>query len=190
MKAQLELKRQSLPPYRNEGLWRTLRRSAKVHGYRCVLWFAVVRLKDHLLNIWAATAPWNGLRVTMQRCRGVRIGNHVHIGPGCTIDFPYPYFVTIEDGVSLAGNVYVLAHNTPTEYHAANAESFVAPTTIRRNAWIGINVTVMPGVEIGEGAIVATGSIVTKDVEPHTMVAGVPARTVKTLEHGHGLHTE
>ena len=182
MKAYLELKRQPLPYYRREGLWKTLRQSAHVHGYHSALWFGIIRWKDHVLNQWAMRFPWNGLRIRLQRWRGVRIGKQVHIGPGCTLDYPYPYFVSIEDGASLAGNDYVLAHSTPMECHAQHVESFVAPTTIGRNAWVGVNVTIMPGVTIGEGAIVAAGAVVTKDVPSHTMVGGVPAKIIKNLE--------
>ena len=182
MKAYLELKRQPLPYYRREGLWKTLRQSARVHGYRSVLWFGIIRWKDHVLNQWAMRCPWNGLRIRLQRWRGVQIGQQVHIGPGCTLDYPYPYFISIEDGASLAGNDYVLAHSTPMECHAQHVESFVAPTTIGRNAWVGVNVTILPGVIIGEGSIVAAGAVVTKDVPPHTLAAGVPAKVIKQLD--------
>lgn len=56
-----------------------------------------------------------------------------------------------------------------------------APIKICDNAWIGMNVLILKGVTVGEGAIVGAGSVVTKDVEPWTMVAGNPARVVKTL---------
>ena len=181
MKAYLELKRQPLPHYRREGLWRTIRQSAHVHGYHSVLWFAIIRWKDHKLNQWASRCPWNGLRIRIQRWRGVYVGANVHIGPGCTLDYPYPYFVRIEDGASLAGNDYVLAHSTPMEYHAKCVESFVAPTIIGRNAWVGVNVTILPGVTIGEGAIVAAGAVVTKDVAARTIVGGVPAKVIKKI---------
>lgn len=182
MKAYLELKRQPLPYYKREGLWRTIRRSAEIHGYRSALLFGWVRWKDHLLNQWAMRCPWNGLRIAMQRWRGVHIGKEVHIGPGCTLDYAYPYFITIEDGASLAGNDYLLAHSTPMECHRNNVESYVAPTTVGHNVWVGVNVTILPGVTIGEGAIVAAGAVVTRDVPPHTLVAGVPAQVIKTLK--------
>lgn len=182
MKAYLELKRQPLPNYTCEGLWKTIRRSAKIHGYRSAFIFGLVRWKDHVLNIWSRTAPWNRVRIWLQRCRGVQIGHNVHIGTDVTLDFPYPYFVIIEDGVSLAGNDYVLAHSTPLQYHKNCVESFVAPTIIRKNVWVGINVTILPGVEIGEGSIVAAGSVVTKNVPPNTLVGGVPAKFIKKLE--------
>lgn len=184
MKSYLILERQPLPNYVCENLWKTVRRSARVHGYRSVIVFGLVRWKDHVLNVWSRTAPWNKVRIQMQKWRGVSIGKQVHLGVNVTFDFPFPYFIIIEDGVSLAGNDYVLAHSTPMEYHKNCVESFVAPTIIRKNAWVGINVTILPGIEIGEGAIVAAGSVVTQNVPPNTLVAGVPAKVVKTLDLG------
>ena len=181
MKAYLETKKQPLPHYKREGLWRTVHNSARAHGYRSALWFGIIRWKDHILNQWASRCPWNGLRIKLQRWRGVNIGNKVHIGPGCTIDYPYPYFVTIEEGASLAGNDYLLAHSTPMEYHRSCVDSFVAPIVVGRNAWVGVNVTILPGVTIGEGAIVAAGAVVTKDVPPNTLAGGVPAKVIKQL---------
>jgi acetyltransferase-like isoleucine patch superfamily enzyme len=183
MKPYLDLKRQPLPHYQNHGLWQTMRLSAQQHGYHSALWFGIVRWKDHVLNQWAKRCPWNRLRIRLQRWRGVQIGKHVHIGPDSIIDYAYPCFVRIEDGASLAGGDYVLAHSTPMECHVQNVESFVAPTVIGRNAWIGVNVTILPGVQIGEGAIVAAGAVVTHDVPAWTLVAGVPAKPIKTLKH-------
>lgn len=55
-----------------------------------------------------------------------------------------------------------------------------APIVIGDHVWIGMNVIVLKGVTIGEGAVVSAGSVVTKDVPPHSLVAGVPAKVVKT----------
>lgn len=182
MKPYLEFKRQPIPYYQNHGLWKTIKFSAKAHGYNNPVWFGIVRLKDHILAQMALHCPWNRFRIKLQRWRGVKIGKHVHIGPGCTLDYPYPNFILIEDGASLAGNNYVLAHSTPMEYHHKCVESFVAPTIIHRNAWVGVNVTILPGVEIGEGAIIGAGAVVTHNVPPHTLATGVPARIVKQLD--------
>ena len=54
-----------------------------------------------------------------------------------------------------------------------------APIIIKDNVWIGMSAIILKGVTVGEGAIVAAGSVVTKDVPPHTIVAGVPARVIK-----------
>ena len=182
MKAYLKLERQEVPNYEASGLWRTMRLSAKEHGYRSALWFGLVCLKDHrLLNVWAQTTPWNRLRVSMQRHRGVTIGRDVHLGTNVNLDLPYPYFIIIEDGVSLAGNVTILAHNKPLKYHRNCSPSYIAPVIVHRNAWVAVNVTILPGVEIGEGAIVASNSLVNKDIPPMTLCGGTPAKFIKDL---------
>lgn len=53
---------------------------------------------------------------------------------------------------------------------------------IANKVWIGANVTILPGVTIGDGAIIAAGAVVTKDVEPMTIVGGVPAKKIKDVE--------
>lgn len=181
MKDHLPLEWQELPRYEAASLWKTMRRSAREHGYRSFLWFGLVRLKDHWFNNWAMTAPWGGVRKWLQRKRGVKIGKNVHWGTHVIVDYPYPYFVVVEDGASISGNDYFLAHCKPMEYHEDFVESYVAPIIVHKNAWIALNVTLMPGVEVGEGAIVSAGSIVSKDVPPFTVAQGNPARVVADI---------
>ncbi|MGX7014901.1 CatB-related O-acetyltransferase [Vagococcus silagei] len=69
--------------------------------------------------------------------------------------------------------VYPFADHVKESYQAKG------DTVIKSDAWIGMNAMIMPGITIGEGAIVASGSLVTKNVEPYTIVAGNPARLVK-----------
>ena len=182
MKAYLDIKKQPVPNYEANGLWKTMRLSAREHGYKSALVFGFVRWKDHMLNVWAQTFPWNKARIVMQRWRGVRIGNNVHVGTYVNMDLPYPYFISVEDGVSLAGQNYILTHNKPLEYHKHLSEAFLAPVVIKKNAWIAIGAIVLPGVTVGEGAIVASGSVVTKDVPANTMVGGVPAKVIREFE--------
>ena len=56
------------------------------------------------------------------------------------------------------------------------------PIVIKKGAWIGTRAMIMPGVTVGEGAVVAGGAVVTKDVLPHTIVGGVPAKVIKNIE--------
>jgi len=124
------------------------------------------------------------MRGRLERLRGVNIGDHVFLGGGNVIDRVRPDLVTIEDYVSLAGGVYILTHSNPTTpLREILGESYhlIAPVHIKRGAWIAINVVILPGVTIGECAIVATGSVVNKDVPPYTIVAGSPARVVKKI---------
>jgi len=55
------------------------------------------------------------------------------------------------------------------------------PIVIKQKAWIGAAATILPGITIGENSVVAAGAVVTRDVPPNTIVAGVPARVVKSL---------
>lgn len=59
------------------------------------------------------------------------------------------------------------------------------PIVIEDNVWIAANVVVLPGVTVGEGAVVGAGSVVTKDVEPYALVAGNPARKVRSIDNRH-----
>lgn len=60
--------------------------------------------------------------------------------------------------------------------------TYPAPIVLGRNVWVGANVTILQGVTIGDNSVVAAGAVVTKDVPPNTVVGGVPARVIKTIE--------
>lgn len=123
-------------------------------------------------------------RCTIERMRGVKIGKQVFLGGGNVLDRARPDLITIEDYVSIAGGVYILTHSNPTtplrEILGPNSHK-VSPVVIKRGAWIAVNVVILPGVTIGENAIVATGAVVMKDVEPMTIVGGVPAKEIKKI---------
>ena len=181
MKDYLPFEWQELPRYQAGSLKDTTRRSALEHGYHSSLWFGLIRLKDHWFNNWAQHAPWGGFRKWLQRQRGVKIGKNVHWGTNVVVDYPYPNFVKVEDEASISGNDYFLAHSKPLDYHACCTESYVAPIIVHKHVWIAVNVTVMPGVEIGEGAIISAGSVVSKDIPPFTVAKGNPAKVVADL---------
>ena len=73
------------------------------------------------------------------------------------------------------------------EYHKHLSEAYLSPVIIKRNAWIAINVVILPGVTIGEGAIVASGAVVSKDVPPNTLVGGIPAKVIKEFKMEEGI---
>lgn len=60
-------------------------------------------------------------------------------------------------------------------------EGYTFPTLIKDGCWVGANVTIIPGVTIGEGCIIAAGAVVTKNCEPDGLYAGVPAKRIKDL---------
>jgi acetyltransferase-like isoleucine patch superfamily enzyme len=190
MKDYLELKKQPLPNHVERSFFAALKNTAKEHGYKG--WFARSRFlyrrtMDYFWQTMSRIFPYSGLKIWMQRKRGVKIGKNVHIGPMVTIDDVYPNFVVIEDGVSIAGQNFILTHNKPMQYHKNLTEAFLAPVIIKKNAWIAIGVIILPGVTIGEGAIVASGAIVSKDVPPNTLVGGIPAKVIREFEMKDGI---
>ncbi len=110
--------------------------------------------------------------------RFIRLGKNVFINHACS--FLDIGGITIEDDVQIGPHVNLTSENHPLD-PADRKTLLLQPVVIRRNAWIGAGATILPGITIGENAIVAAGSVVSRDVPPNTVVAGVPARVVKTL---------
>ena len=86
--------------------------------------------------------------------------------------------VTIEDDVLVAANVQLISNNHDLYDHQILT---CKPVVLKRNCWIGAGATILPGVTVGENAVVGAGSVVTRDVEANTVVVGNPARVVQTL---------
>jgi acetyltransferase-like isoleucine patch superfamily enzyme len=192
MKDYLPFEKQPLPNHVERSFYKAWKLTAKEHGYKGFMAmprFLFRRSMDYFLQQVSRMLPYSGIKVKLHRMRGVKIGKNVHIGPMVTIDDVYPNFVKIEDGVSIAGQNFILTHNKPLEYHKNLSEAFLGPVVIKKNAWIAINVTILPGVTIGEGAIVASGAVVSKDVPPNTLVGGIPAKVIKEFEMKDGIPT-
>jgi acetyltransferase-like isoleucine patch superfamily enzyme len=140
-----------------------------------------------LLQVFAMTRLPVGsrFRCTLERWRGVKVGKHVFLGGGNVLDRARPDLITIEDYVSLAGNVYILTHSNPTEpirEILGESATKIAPVHIKRGAWIAVSVVILPGVTVGENSIVAAGSVVTKDIPPFTIAGGAPAKVIKDIK--------
>lgn len=184
MKAYLELTKQTLPYHQERSFFEALKHTSREHGYIGFMpktRFLLTRLKDHCLQVMSRSLPFNGIRVQMQKWRGVSIGKNVHLGPLVTIDDVYPYFVNIGEGSSIAGQNLILTHTKPLAYHSKVSESYVAPVIIEKNVWVAVGVIILPGVTIGEGSIIASGSVVTKSIPPLVFAAGIPAEIKKDL---------
>jgi acetyltransferase-like isoleucine patch superfamily enzyme len=108
----------------------------------------------------------------------IQVGRNVFVNHACT--FMDRGGITLEDNVLIGPKVNLITTNHPTE-PGQRRSTISLPIVLKQGAWIGANVTVMPGVTIGENAIVGAGAVVTKDVAANTIVAGVPARVVKHL---------
>ena len=108
-----------------------------------------------------------------------KIGKRVFINHGCS--FLDLGGITIEDDVQIAPQVKLVTENHPLNAKTRKA-LILSPILIKKNAWIGAGAIILPGVTIGENSIVAAGAVVSKDVPDNTVVGGVPAKTIKSIE--------
>lgn len=113
-------------------------------------------------------------------CDHVFIENDVIVGDRVTVKCG----VQLWDGLRIADDVFIGPNATFTNdlFPRSRQEFTLLETRIERAATIGANATILPGITIGEKAMVGAGAVVTKDVPPRTLVAGNPARFVRTLE--------
>lgn len=109
--------------------------------------------------------------------KNLALGRDVFINQGCR--FQDTGGITIGDG-TLVGHGTTLTTLNHALDPARRGDMVPAPVRIGRRVWLGASVTVVPGVTIGDGAVVAAGAVVTKDVPADAIVAGVPARVIRT----------
>lgn len=115
--------------------------------------------------------------------RGLELGNDCFLGDDCLLDLAEG--IRLGAQVTLAERVLVLTHtNVGYRDHPLQARfpPVARPVNIERGCFLAANVTVLPGLTIGPESLVAAGSVVTADVPPRTLVAGVPARVVRSLQ--------
>ncbi|NYB72966.1 sugar O-acetyltransferase [Sedimentibacter hydroxybenzoicus DSM 7310] len=111
--------------------------------------------------------------------KNISIGKNVFINSGCR--FQDQGGITIGDG-SLIGHNVVMATLNHDLSPDKRRDMHPAPIVIGKSVWIGANATILAGVSIGDGAVIAAGAVVTKDVQSNTVVGGVPARLIKKIE--------
>lgn len=118
-------------------------------------------------NISLGVEMWTGWRL--------RMGARSTIGQRCYIDARGG--IRLDSDVSVSREACLLtATHMPDDPDFAGA---LAPIHLERRSWIGVRALLLPGVRVGEGAVVAAGAVVTSDVEPYTIVAGTPAKTLR-----------
>ena len=110
--------------------------------------------------------------------KNIHLGKNVFINAGCKFQ---------DQGGIYIGNDALIGHNVvmATLNHDENPEDranlIAAPINIGNKVWIGSNATILPGVTIGDGAIIAAGAVVTKDVDEYSIVAGVPSKFIRKV---------
>ncbi len=136
-----------------------------------------------LLNILG----YRHFRAYLWRKTGCNIGENVSIGWDVYYDVANSNLITIEDDVWIASRSLILCHRRDmSKYFKGerykNLPTKFLPVTIKKGACVSMAAIIMPGVTIGEGAIVGAGALVTKDVPAWTVVVGRPAKIIKVIE--------
>lgn len=143
-------------------------------------------LKSTLMNLFAEIAThfnfWPKVKNGLFRLVGVQIGRGCLISQYTRVDHMLPNLVIFEDYSQVALSCNLLTH---TFIDRDDRRAFLyGPVRICKYARVAASVTITPGVTIGEGAVVAANSLVNEDVAPYTLVGGIPARVIKTLDPG------
>lgn len=166
--------------YGQVSLWRVVKQ-----------FFGNIRRKN-LQNMmdWAILEPFNPrkLRPALLRKMGCKVGKNVFVGDNVKIDLSHADMITIDDHAHIASGVRLLCHQRNMSNYCvgddyAKLGYIIKPIHLCKGSLVGMESFVMPGVTIGEGAIVGAGSLVTKDVPAWTIATGRPAKVVKEIPH-------
>ncbi len=146
------------------------------------------RLRAECLRLVGLQIGPHGLVFALFRLLGGRGASHrLVIGSDCFINadcvFDATARITVGHRVALGHGVLITTSGHDMRFPDRRAGALEpAPVSIGNGAWIASRSTILPGVTVGEGAVVAAGAVVTRDVPAHTVVGGVPARMLRQLE--------
>ena len=126
------------------------------------------------------------LKNALYRLTGMKVGRDVSVGLMAMFDIFFPQLISVGDNTIIGYNCTVLAHEfLRDEWRTGRVE-------IGSNVTIGANCTILPGVKIGDGAVVSAHSLVNRDVEPGSFVGGVPIRPLQratsSISNGNPIH--
>jgi acetyltransferase-like isoleucine patch superfamily enzyme len=142
-------------------------------------------LRKKILKTLAKSFPANPVRIWLFKKCNYEIGKDVYIGEDLIIIDVLEDMsanLIIGDRVSISPRVTFVLHSAPNCSKIRNyGYDKKGRIVIKNDAWIGTGAVILPGIEIGEGAIVGANSVVTKNVPDYTIVGGVPAKEIKTV---------
>ncbi|HOO52484.1 MAG TPA: acyltransferase [Alphaproteobacteria bacterium] len=124
-------------------------------------------LRRKICHILARFAYPNGTRISLLKIMGINIGEKVYVGFDCFFDSDYAELITIEDNVMVSFRVIIVAHD--------GSSGTVSKIHIKRGAFLGAGAIILPGVTIGENAVVGAGSVIARDVPDGSVFMGNPA---------------
>ena len=143
-------------------------------------------LRNWILHSLAYSSPLSNFSVSMQKSRGVKIGNNCHFNPYVLIDLVYPKMVEIGNNVTLGSHSMIFAHSNPSANLFLKQGDFprkVEKVVIKSGAVINPGAIIIAGVTIGENSIISPRSVVTQDIPDYCIAVGNPARVIKKIDH-------
>jgi len=178
-KSFFDIKESKLIPYSDydKSISKTIENGRGSRGLTPFL-YTLRRLRNYLILLFAYIAPFNSVRVKLNKWKGVNIGNNVYIGMFVFLDNAYPEYIYIEDKAAINAGSMLVTHFNPYKHFEKISKASVSPVIIKEGALIAIKSIILPGVTIGEYAMVTAGSVVSTDVEAYTIVRGNPASKV------------
>lgn len=156
-------------------------------------------IKQKLLNMIARITLHRNLRIWLYRQMGVNIGEDCVVEMFAYLDDQFPELMFFEDHSGPSRHVIIMCHDdvaakaiSTNGKHSqfGGRHGFVAPVRLKSHSGIGAGSILLPGITVHEGAYVGAGAVVTRDVPPHTVAVGVPARVIKHLKPEKPDHVE
>ena len=140
-------------------------------------------LRRYIYAVGMNLLPFSSMRIWLLRLTGVSIGNGCYIGFNVIPDTNYPELVSIEDNVTISHNCLLVTHTqSPAKTKLAEFYNVAASIVIQDGAWIGIGVTILPGVSVLPNCFIGAGSVLSKSTtKPFSLYAGSPARFIKLI---------
>lgn len=156
---------------------------------RFIPWLPSRHLRNWLIRLMGVKASNNVMfypGFAVRNPKGLIIEDGVSIGPKCLLDARKGLIIHKSAVIAYEAIIWTLNH----DYNDIHFCGKGAPTEIGAYAWICSRSIILPGVKVGEGAVVASGAIVTKDVPPYAIVGGIPAKVIgqrdkKVYEYGY-----
>jgi len=170
--------------YNNErnSIWTEAIKSSKDRG-KSVVWLILNYIfRNWLLNGLVRWSPY-GVIIWVHKLRGVKIGKGCFIDPTSIIETAHPEYITIGHDVRIAAHAVIMTHiKAPNHLRDLGFVPLTLKSVeLQNHCFIGVNATILPGVTIGEGSVVASGAVVTSSVKPYCLVSGNPAKVVKVF---------
>ena len=164
--------------YGNVSLWRVVKQFCG----------NIYRKRLEKMMDWPILQSFNPrkIRPILMRKMGCKVGKGCFIGDYVRVDCGHADMITLEDSVSVASGVRLLCHQRDFSDFCVGDDYMklgyvIKPIVLKKGCLVGMESFVMPGVTIGEGAIVGAGSLVTKDIPAWTIAAGRPAKVIKEI---------